>query len=374
MNTTDISDLSNFTSTSLENSTAFDFTTVDFQNSTAIVETPPNSNLSRASGRIPSITSSYEWMRTLSFGMSCFFMIFGLFGNILTLIISSRSANRSKPYSILIMMLATTDTAAMLTRILNLLGPVQMKLIAFTNQVACIILVFATALTKHTSTVAVELICIERFIVIFFPLKARRFLTSRNTRITIAACVLVTLVSTSVFTVYSIKCRRDVPASGSTEVALARRASVILNQHVPMAIFLCLTPLMVVKLIQQHAVRRRLTKTESKTGHYQTSVLLVSIVVAFFILAVIPNLVLLALEASGIATRGRNEAFVVSFFKILMPVGQMANYSINFIFYNAFNADFRRKTIILLGCSRPDGEQAVRHKESGPTDDISSSL
>ena len=378
MNTTDISYLCNFTTTSLENSTAFDFTTVGFENSTAIEESLLNFNLSRASGRIPSIGSSYEWMRTLSFGLSCFFMVFGLFGNILTLIITSKSANRSKPYSILIILLATTDTAAMLTRILNLLGPIQMNLISITNQVACLILDFLTAFTKYTSTVAVELICIERFLVIFFPLKARRFLTLRNTVIAVAACLLATLVSTSVFTVYSNDCRRDLTksrstASGSTDVAHARLVSVILYQHVPVVVLLGLTPLMVVKLTKQHAVRRRLTKTESKTGHFQTSVLLVSIVIAFIILAVIPNLVLMALAARGIAIRGRNESFAALFFKmVLNPVGQMANYSINFIFYNAFNADFRRKTIILLGCSRPNGEQAVRQRKSGPTDDMSS--
>ena len=378
MDTTEISGLINFTTVGFENSSTFNFSTVGFENSTAITGSFMNNRLSRASGRVPSITSSNDWMRTLSFGLSCVFMIFGLFGNILTLIITSKSANRSKPYSILIMLLATTDTAAMLTRILNLLGPIQMNLISITNQVACVILDFVTALTKYTSTVAVELICIERFLVIFFPLKARRFLTSRNTVISVAACLLATLVSTSVFTVYSNDCRRDVTksrstASRSTEVAHARLASVILNQHVPMVVLLGITPLMVVKLIKQHAMRRRLTKTESKTGHFQTSVLLVSIVIAFIILTVIPNLVLLAFAANGIAIRGRNESFAVRFFKtVLNPVGQMANYSINFIFYNAFNADFRRKTLILLGCSRSYGKQAIRQKGSWPTDAMTS--
>ena len=329
-----------------------------FENSTVIDEPFLNSILSRAPGSVRAITSSYGWMRNLSFGLSCFFLAFGLFGNIITLIITSRSANRSKPYSILILLLATADTMSMIIQILNSLGPILINLITITNYVTCLILNFAKLMTKYTSTVTVEMICIERFLVIFFPLKSKRFLTTRSTVISVAACLLATMTSAIVFTVYPDDCRRDSTrnrstANGSTEVAQTRLVGAALYQYIPMVVLLILTPAMMFKLFKQHAKRRRLTNTESKKGHFQISMQLMAVVIAYITLMVISNIVLIAFAESGIAIHGRNASSYAQFFRmVLQPVGHMINYSTNFIFYNAFNADFRQKTISLLCCLR----------------------
>ena len=366
MNTTDVSILTNLT-------------TMVFEISSVINETFLNSSLSRAPGSARTISSSHGWMLNLSFGLSCFFLAFGLFGNIITLIIIARSANRSKPYNILIMLLATADTTSMLSRMLNSLGPIQMNLITITNYVTCLILDLTATMGRYTSTVTVEVICIERFLVILFPLKSKRWLTTKNACISVAACLLSTMVSSIVFTVYSDDCRRDSTrnrstASGSTEVAQLRLVSVALYQYIPMAVLLSLTPVMIFKLFKQHTIRRRLTKTESKTGHFQISVLLMAIVIAYTVLEVVPNLVLFALAASGIAIHGRNASLTTMFFKlVLQPVGHMMNYSTNFIFYNTFNADFRHKTLILLGCSRRRDQTVKKDQnESNPANNVSS--
>ena len=44
------------------------------------------------------------------------------------------------------------------------------------------------------SSVIIMLICIERFIVVWFPLKSRKFLTRRLTILSVAACIATTIV------------------------------------------------------------------------------------------------------------------------------------------------------------------------------------
>ena len=365
MNTTTAPTVTNHTTMSVENSTASD-------------EPFLQSNLSTAPGLVPAIVSSYEWMPNLSFTLACLLLALGLFGNVLTLTITSRSADRWKPYNMLIMLLAAADTLSMLTRIISLLGSLQMNLISFSNYVFCQLVSGTSLMVRYSSTVIIEIICIERFLVIVFPLRARGLVTTRNTAITATACLLVTLASAIVVTVYSYGCRRESTANRSTDeksyalyVGLAKQIITVLFQFIPIVVLLSLTPVMVIKLFRQNAIRRHLTDTESNIGHFRISVLLLAVVIAYIILEIVPTIVILSFAANDIAILGNNSTFGSQFFKmVLHPLAHMLNCSTNFIIYNAVNADFRRKTLIMLGLSRCTDQKC--QKESIQLTNVSS--
>ena len=285
-------------------------TTMMVENSTASDERFLHSNLSTAPSHVTAIVISYEWMSNLSFILSCYLLALGLFGNVITLIVTSRAADRSKSYSMLIMLLAAADTLSMLTRIISLLGPLQMNLISFNNYVFCQLLIGASLMMTHSSTVIVVMICVERFLVIVFPLRVRRLLTTRNTAITATACLLVTLASAIVVTVYSDGCRQESAANRSTDaqsyalyVGQAKQISTVLFQFIPIVMLLSLTPVMVIILFRQHAIRRRITFTESNTGHFGISMLLLAVVIAYIILEIVPTIVILSFAANDSDSR-----------------------------------------------------------------------
>ena len=155
----------------------------------------------------------------------------------------------------------------------------------------------------------IMLICIERFIVVWFPLKSRHFSTKRLTVLSVATCIASTFVIVAIpSALYGGTrdgvCYFDFNDNGDGESDTIQTTPLLLIIVVlfiisPILIILNLTPMTIVKLYRQQTTRRGLTTQELRTGPYRTSVLLTAVVVVYLTLAGIPYLVFSAISASG---------------------------------------------------------------------------
>ena len=321
----------------------------------------PNLSVPRA----PSTMSSVSWLSYLSFSLTCSFLLVGLVGNGLTLIVTLRSGSRSKPHSILIMSLAVADTLSLLTHILfaqsfDEVLLIDLQAVKAANNLTCKLFNATFRTSIVSSSLMIMLICIERFIVVWFPLKSRHLLTRKVTIISVAACLSATLLIVAIPSAIFGGIRKgvcfhdfDVDGDGVSDTMKTTPLigiMVVLFAVCPVLVILSLTPLTIFKLYRQHTIRRRLTTQELNTGPYRTSVLLIAVVVAYMTLAGIPNLVFSAISASGIhfsASPGTWRDIAKTCFTLIYQ----ANYSTNFIFYSTINAEFRQQMLTQLGCS-----------------------
>ena len=313
----------------------------------------------------PEIVVYGPWLSYLIVTLACFFLLVGLFGNGMTLVVTLKLETRSKPHNILIMSLAVADTLSLLTNTFNIkafgdISPIDMTALKALNNFTCKLFNATYRTSLLNSTLMIMLICIERFIVVWFPLKSRLFLTKRLTLMSIAACTLATLVIVALPSALYDGVRNgvcyfdfDVDGDGVGDTMKSTpllSIIVVLFVILPMLIILSLTPLTIVKLYRQQAIRRGLTKQERKTGPYRTSVLLTAVVVVYLTLAGIPHLVFSAISARGtnVATSTGSWGVIV---RMCFIVIVQANYSTNFVLYTVINAEFRQNLFSMLGMS-----------------------
>ena len=304
------------------------------------------------------------WLSYTVATSACLFLLVGLFGNGMTLTVTLKSETRFKPHNILIMSLAVADTLSLLTNTFNIRAFGELSLIDLTalkaaSPFTCKLFNATYRMSLITSTLMIMLICIERFIVVWFPLKSRHFLTKRLTIVSVASCVMATVVIAAVpSVVYSNfidgTCYFNYDVNGDGETDITQLMPLLLVQIVlfvitPMLIMLILTPLTIFKLHRQQAIRRSLTSQEPSTGPYRTSVLLTTVVVVYLSLVGIPHLLYTGMTMMGykFATSAESWGVIVRLWFVSFA---QANYSTNFILYTMVNKEFRQNFLCMLGC------------------------
>ena len=302
------------------------------------------------------------WMSYFIASLACFFLLVGLLGNGLTLVVTLKSETRFKSNNILIMSLAVADTLSLLTNTFNIrafgeISPIDMTALKSANNFTCKLSNATYRMSLFNSSLMIMLICIERFIVVWFPMKSRHFLTKRLTFLSVATCIASTFVIVAIPSALyggtkNGVCYFDFDVNGDGESDTIQSTPLLLIIVVlfvisPIVIILSLTPMTIVKLYRQQAIRRGLTKQELRTGTYRTSVLLTATVVVYLTLAGIPYLVFSAISASGTNVSASSASTGSWGFSIILQT----NYSTNFVLYTLFNEEFRQNLFNMLGIS-----------------------
>ena len=288
------------------------------------------------------------------FGLTCFFACFGLAGNLSILTIALKSPSTRKGHDVLITALAVTDCLALISTALTqpcFYAVVGMDVRAITT-VGCKVFMSVWFSAMFCSSMVVVLISVERFLVVWLPHKSR-FLLSRETvfrTVWICATVIV-IISVSVSVLY---CEIDEDGicdpnphgqiyssvlKTMPDTTLYKALGILLVS--PWVVLLILTPMTVFKLYKQMAVRRQLTSKERGVGNFPASVKLTAVAVTYLTLIALPLTTVSALVSSGISI-GRD---VVSGLTLAL----LLNHSANFVLYNIFDGEFRKKIAVIFG-------------------------
>ena len=237
----------------------------------------------------------------------------------------------------------------------------------------CKVYYFFHRWAKPMSSLVIVLICIERFVAIWIPLKARSF-SSRRTAMFEICGIFALACFTSGFRTQTAGVKNDVCLGvvvGQNTQNLKTLCSIMgmtIRTLIPTTALLLFTPPTIVKLFYQRHLRRQLS--DGKSNHsdetFRVSLMLLSVAIAFCVL-ITPYCVI----KHGYLFIGVNIVTKTSpAFKILNEVRlicEQLNCVINFVLYVLISREFRRHFYAIMKCqqeSRSRRRSAVVMKRS----------
>ena len=123
--------------------------------------------------------------------------------------------------------------------------------------------------------------------------------------------------------------------------------------------------MIIVKLYKQRSIRHQLTNQERNMGHFYTSVKLIAVVVVHITLVGLPVVVARALGITGINLTNTSQAGKIVLSSITLAV--LVNHSTNFLLYNIFDAEFRRKALSLFGVTNDKTSEMLKRNPDFPS-------
>ena len=289
------------------------------------------------------------------------FLIIGLIGNAITIVTMSSKEFSHLTSRYILIALALSDTTLLLTQPFNKLF--VRKMIGYDvralSDFGCKAFFHIFKTGKMTSSWLIVILCFERFVAVVFPFKTRAIITKKNILGLIVLDYIFIVTYNAVWTFSSIvvdgTCKPDVTYPETKQkyrdFLLAGSSFYSL---IPMAIMAVLTPIIVVRLVQQRNKRQKMagsknnTATEkANTDAVRISAMLIGVVVAYVVfilpITVVHNLAFWR-NVSAFDTN------TMQFF-ILREVAQILeqlNYSTNFMLYVLCSERFRKKAMDLL--------------------------
>ncbi|XP_046562633.1 neuropeptide SIFamide receptor-like [Haliotis rubra] len=254
-----------------------------------------NVECSNASSASPEISTADTVIRYVAYTTMPVFLVFSLTGNCLTIIVMISKSFWNSPCSIFLIALAISDSTYSI--VFPFSKVFVRELIGYDiralSWVGCHIFFIVHRGSKIASSWFIVVICAERFIAVWFPLKAGIICSKRNT------VIVVLVVSGAVFTFTGFWTFSTVIIKGicvinypTPNTAVLTRVYVIAGSSVysviPAAILLVLTPAICYKLIIQMKMRRQLlnrsAEDNTSSEMARTNTMLLGVTIAYIVL------------------------------------------------------------------------------------------
>ena len=278
------------------------------------------------------------------FVISVCLVILGLLGNMTTILIMQKRPFKSTTHSILLSALAITDTLGL--PIFLLFKPCVAYLFGFDmrslGDVVCRLLQYLSYIARVGGSAMIILICLERFIAVCFPFKAKFILAKKSAYIAVCVCsLLAILVGGLVVRFSGVEDVYCAPISANTPVAtLSLPAIIAPTIFLPALVILCHMPFTVGKLCRSRGkLSTKVNQPEDKTA--RTATMLISTVIWYFILMVVASIIIGVLEGAAISQFSLLAPWIKVVLEFHMTLDQV-NVSLNFFLYSMVSSDFRR--------------------------------
>ena len=320
-----------------------------------------------------------QTMTYILFGLTCFITILGLFGNSLILMIMIKFRETPlKAHDILITALALFDAVVLIPTALSV--PCVYEVIgrdirAVTTGLCKLVTGIRLSVSISSFTVVV-LICIERFVAVWFPLRARYIISRKLVlRCLFISVLTVVILYMTMCVLYSEivdgKCDSNVAGTVYSSV-LNRIADTtvyirILGIHllVYLLILLTFTTLNIAKLHKERLIRHQLTPQEQNISQYKTTVKLISVVVTFVVLAALPGIALTVMGLNGINLTDTSQTI-----PSWLMLARLLNHSTNFLIYNTLDTKFRSNAFHLLNFDKETIPLVVMNAQNQERNDV----
>ncbi|XP_071093793.1 galanin-like G-protein coupled receptor npr-9 [Haliotis cracherodii] len=287
-------------------------------------------------------------------------LVVSLTGNCLTIIVMLSKTFWNSPCSPFLVALAISDsTYSMVIPFSNIFFR---QLIGFDiralTESGCHIFFIVHKASKIISSWFIVAISVERFIAVWFPLKANSICKRRNLLLFVLTIYLGVYIFTGVWT-FSTKIINGVcvPNYATPDTAALARAYLVAGSMVfsliPASILIILTPATCYKLFKQQAIRMELSVAHSNAGASnnrrasQTTVMLLGITIAYIIL-VTPTCIVHNICFSLKISLYETKDLTLSIARAVIQFTEQLNFSINFILYLLCNRSFRNRVLVIL--------------------------
>lgn len=286
-------------------------------------------------------------------------IVVGTVGNFLTIVVMRSERFAGSPSSYLLIVLAISDSVAILSQPFNKLFFIDLvgTDIRALHDINCKLYIMIRRLSKMTSSWTVVGLCIERFIAVWFPLKAKLLITKRSVSAFTLSVVAIIITYTGIWSyaskVVNGKCNPDVynytDPRERTKFGIMLQGGTAIYSNVPTVLLMILTTLIIIKLFQHRRKRRSLTQRPSSTSDQggKITAMLIGIVIAYVIL-ILPITVL-----HNTAYQKRVKAFTetssgFSLFTEVVQLMEQLNYCLNFFLYIMTSRQFRETLFKIL--------------------------
>ena len=278
-----------------------------------------------------------------SFVMSATLVIMGLIGNITTILVMQQPPFQSTAHGIYLSSLALYDPICIICLCLTK-GSILFLFgvdLASVNTLVCQIVQFVFTMARLGSVSVIVLICVERFVAVWVPLKARLLLTKRTALVSVSCVSAIALVTSGLSVPFSgLVNGYCVYNTNTTSLAvIVQFIGLVLFSYLPLVILIILTPLTIGKLCYIKVQRLAIgSKTEDATARNAT--MLISVVTKNLFVSAFASVVVLTLSSSEYYRTLSQGQFMVAALECVMTVGQIA-YSLNFLLYGLTSSDYR---------------------------------
>ena len=288
------------------------------------------------------------------------FAVVGIFGNTLTIIVARHKEYRTTSHGLLITVMAVTDIMYLLIEpfskkfMIDLIGLDMRALSVY----GCRVYFCFYRGSRILSGWLVMLVCLARFAMLSFPLKARVLITRRATWIAVACVFVLTTTVSSVWAMFAgIKKDKCFPLVISKENVKFGQAfnvvGMIMRTFIPAGTLVVFTPITAVKLYQQYKIRRHMTssnnsdKDDADAGLYRVNLMLCSVVFAYLLLVAPFCIMKNVMSMTGLNIASAPYQWARNLHEIAM-IFEAANCVINVVLYALLNTSFRMKILDLF--------------------------
>ncbi|XP_052792017.1 C-C chemokine receptor type 5-like [Mya arenaria] len=302
---------------------------------------------------------------TAGYVITPMFLIFGLFGNILTILIMSSKVFSGMTSRYILIALAISDTTLLLTQPFNKLF--VRKMIGYDvraiSDVGCKAFFHIFKTGKMTSSWLIVILCFERFIAVVFPFKAKAIITIKSIMALIILDYLFIGIFNAVWTFSSIVvdgvCKPDITYAHTKE---KYRDYLIAGSSfyslIPMIVMAIMTPVIVYRLLRQKKIRNRMSKgggasaEKADADTLRISVMLIGVVVAYiaFVLPITVVHNLAFWKSVSVFDTNTLQFFLM---REVAQILEQLNYAVNFVLYVLCSTKFRKRAMEILhidGC------------------------
>ena len=300
---------------------------------------------------------STSWVTLTTVAVLPILLFVGVFGNAFTIIVMRSKKFRSSPTGVFLTALALSDLTFILTfpfaksatRVL-----LKEDIRAFSD-VGCKLYFWVFRGTKWCSAWIVALIGCERFLVVWFPLKAKLISNKRISLIAVTNVVIIgfayeTFRTFNTYIVNGVCTPNNDPPELKTSATIFMIISTIVYTVTPKVILLCATPLTIAKLLQQRKTRQGMTHNTGTDETKHITIMLLCVTTTYIILVTPISVAHLVTYFQGDNIFLIKEVgFVI--FREIAQILEMLNFVINFFLYVISSASFRRQFFEIIQCT-----------------------
>ena len=292
---------------------------------------------------------SNSWISYIAYVVVPLLLVVGIFGHACVIIIMRSRHFRVTTTAVFLTALALSDTKFILlfpftkSFTQELFGR-DVRAITITG---CKIFFCMYRSAKIFSSWLVVLICIERFIVIWFPLQAKTILTRRTAIFLVCSLLCVVYTFDGIWTITTSivngKCLPNfVTAENKALSSAFVVAGTVIYNVIPSLVLIFLTPLTIFKLLRHRSKRLEMMKNTNRSDEtFRITRMLLAITVAYLILVTpISTAHSVAFFKGDNIFESKDKNFII--FREIAQIFEQLNYVINFFIYVIYNSTFRQ--------------------------------
>ena len=311
-----------------------------------------------ATSTVPENGSAATLLIYVSYFVVPTFFILGLFGNFLTILVTRNRLYKYSSHGIFLRTMALNDIIFLLAFPFNkqfvhdLVG-IDVRSISV---IGCKLYFVLYRTSRISSALFMVQICVERFFVVWYPLKSKLFSTKRAAIILVCCTFLFVASFCGAWTIAADigngRCLPVVVTKSNQQILSGfSYVGMSLRTFIPASMLLCFTPLTLIKLYSQRAVRRTMSKFRGTDETYRTTVMLLSVIIAFMVLTMPFCITKHILLFNGIDIVTSPLPWARSLYEV-SQICEQTDCVLNFVIYVSVSASFRHYLSLMIKSRR----------------------